>query len=211
MWKGLCDFLSRHLFSPTSPDEDMWLLVGLGNPGAKYEKNRHNIGFITADQIAADYSLPSFRKKFDGLITEGRIGEEKVALLKPETYMNESGRSVGQAVRFYKVTPSRIIVFYDELDLPPGKVKVKKGGGSGGHNGIKSIDAHLGKPDYWRVRLGIGHPGDKDRVSGYVLSDFAKAEMAWVPGWIEAVSKYVPLMLEGKDSEFMTRLAEEKV
>jgi PTH1 family peptidyl-tRNA hydrolase len=188
--------------------EDMWLLVGLGNPGDKYAGNRHNVGFMAIDQIASDYTFPAFRSKFDGLLSEGRIKGQKVALLKPQTFMNDSGRSVGQALRFFKVTPNRVIVFYDELDLPPFKVKVKKGGGTAGHNGLKSIDAHLNRADYWKVRLGIGHPGDRNRVSGYVLSDFSKEEQQSAPQWIDAVAKYTPLLLEDNQADFMTRLAE---
>lgn len=188
----------------------MWLLIGLGNPGSEYQNHRHNVGFMAADAAAHEYGLPPFRKKFDGLMTEGRINNEKVVILKPETYMNESGRSVQQAVRFYKVTPNRVMVFHDELDLPPFKVKVKKGGGNSGHNGLKSIDSHLNNNDYWRVRLGIGHPGDKDRVTGYVLGNFSKEEQKILPDFLQDVSKHIPLLLQGKDSEYMTRLAETK-
>ncbi len=187
----------------------MWLLVGLGNPGSKHEGNRHNVGFMAVDQIADDYAFPAFRSKFDGLLSEGRIANQKVAILKPQTYMNESGISVGQAARFFKVTPNKVIVFYDELDLKPFQVKVKKGGGTAGHNGLKSIDAHLQRNEYWKVRLGIGHPGDKNRVSGYVLSDFSKEEQARVPDWMDAVSKHTPLLLEENQADFMTRVAEE--
>ena len=186
----------------------MWLLVGLGNPGDKYAGNRHNIGFMAIDRIADEYAFPAFRAKFDGHLSEGRINGQKVALLKPQTYMNESGLSVGQAMRFFKVTPNRIIVFYDELDLKPFQLKVKKGGGTAGHNGLKSIDAHLGRAEYWKVRLGIGHPGDKNRVSGYVLSDFSKEDQKTLPVWLDAVSKHAPLLLEDKQNDFMTRVAE---
>lgn len=186
----------------------MWLLIGLGNPGPQYSGHRHNVGFMAVDRIAREYGFPAFRSKFEGEISEGRIDGQKVALLKPATFMNESGRSGGQAMRFYKVTPNRVIVFHDELDLPPGRLKVKQGGGNGGHNGLKSLDAHIGRPDYWRVRLGIGHPGDKNRVTGYVLGDFSKEEHKWLEGWLEAVAAQAPLLLENKSNDFMTRLAE---
>lgn len=203
----------RRLFSfffpfSTQDGEPMWLLVGLGNPGGQYEKNRHNVGFMVIDRIAQEYGFPSFKTKFDGQLSEGRIGEEKVALIKPQTFMNDSGRCVGPAAKYFKVTPNRIIVFYDELDLPPGRLKVKKGGGSGGHNGIKSLDAHLGRQDYNRVRLGIGHPGDKNRVTGYVLGDFSKEEQKWLPEWLDVVTAQVPLLLDDNANDYMTRVAE---
>lgn len=187
---------------------DMWLLVGLGNPGKEYKGNRHNIGFMTADRIADDNMFPGFKSKFNGDFSESRFAGEKVIILKPMTYMNESGQSVGKAAKFYKIPPEKIIVFYDELDLPPGKVKVKQGGGAGGHNGIKSIDAHLGNKNYWRVRMGIGHPGDKNRVSGYVLSDFSKEEQKWLPDFIDTVARFSDLLIEGNDADFMTRVSE---
>lgn len=187
----------------------MWLFVGLGNPEDKYAKNRHNIGFMAVDEIAADPSFTPFKSKFNGLLSEGRLGRKKVALLKPQTYMNESGVSVAKVAKFYKISPGQIVVFHDDLDLIPGKVKVKQGGGSGGHNGLKSIDAHLGTQNYWRVRMGIGHPGDKNRVTGYVLNDFFKEEQKWVPGWIETVAKYAPLLVEDNRSDFMTNVAED--
>jgi len=190
------------------PREDMWLFVGLGNPGDKYKGNRHNIGFMVADALAQDNHFPAFKSKFQGAVTEGRMGGEKIVLLKPMTYMNESGRSVRQCATFYKIAPERIVVFYDELDLPFGKVKVKQGGGSGGHNGIKSIDRHLPRKDYWRVRLGIGHPGDKNRVSGYVLSDFSKQEQKDLPFFIDTVVRYSDLMLAEDKCDFMTRVSE---
>lgn len=164
----------------------MYLIVGLGNPGDKYARNRHNIGFMAVDAMRDDDpSIPDFKSKFSGLYTEGRFGREKAGLLKPHTYMNESGRSVGAACKFFKIPPERVIVIHDELDLKPGEVKVKKGGGNAGHNGLKSIQAHLGTPDFWRVRVGIGHPrdfgGGREDVSNYVLSDFAKLERE---GWV---------------------------
>jgi PTH1 family peptidyl-tRNA hydrolase len=155
----------------------MKLLIGLGNPGAKYAQNRHNIGFMAMDRIAADHGFASWRAKFQGQLSEGRIGSDKVALLKPETFMNLSGQSVGEAMRYLKLTPADLIVFHDEIDLAPGKVRLKTGGGHAGHNGLRSIHAHIG-PDYDRVRLGVGHPGHKDAVPGYVLHDFAKLDPA---------------------------------
>ncbi|MCB9983215.1 MAG: aminoacyl-tRNA hydrolase [Rhodospirillales bacterium] len=186
----------------------MWLLVGLGNPGDKYKNNRHNIGFMAVDEIAQEYGFPAFRGKFHGDVSEGRIDGEKTVLLKPQTYMNESGQSVGKAAKFYKIPPERVIVFHDELDLEPGKCRVKMGGGVAGHNGLKSIKAHLGTADFGRVRLGIGHPGDKSRVSGYVLSDFAKAEVVWLERLVMALAKYAALLLREKSDDFMTRVAE---
>lgn len=186
----------------------MWLLVGLGNPGAKYDGNRHNIGFMAVDAIVAEYAIGPFKTKFQGHLAEGRIGDHKVAVLKPQTYMNESGRSVGEAARFYKIAPERIVVFHDELDLAQSKIRVKTGGGNAGHNGLKSIDAHLGTPDYVRVRLGIGHPGDKDRVHGYVLGDFGKAEREWVDPYLAAIADHAGLLLDGKDNDFMSKVAQ---
>jgi PTH1 family peptidyl-tRNA hydrolase len=186
----------------------MYLLVGLGNPGNDYAKNRHNIGFMTADAIAEDNHFPAFKSKFQGDYTEGLLAGQKVMILKPQTYMNESGQSVGKVAKFYKIPPEKIIVFYDELDIPFKRVKVKQGGGTGGHNGIKSIDAHLGNKNYWRVRMGIDHPGDKNRVSGYVLSDFSKAEQAELDDFIYAVVKYADLLIDGHQDDFMTRVSE---
>ncbi|NQZ13355.1 MAG: aminoacyl-tRNA hydrolase [Alphaproteobacteria bacterium] len=187
----------------------MWLFVGLGNPGDKYKGNRHNIGFMVADALAADNHFPAFKSKFQGEVTEGRLAGEKIAVLKPMTYMNESGQSIGKCAKFYKIPPERVVVFYDELDLPPCKVKVKQGGGSGGHNGIKSTDRHLPSKDYWRVRLGIGHPGDKNRVSGYVLSDFSKEEQKDLPFFIDTIVRYSSLLLEDNKSDFGTRVSED--
>lgn len=186
----------------------MWLLVGLGNPGDKYKENRHNVGFMVVDQIADDNMFPGFKSKFNGEIAEGRFGGQKVAILKPQTYMNDSGMSVRKAADFYKIPLEKIIVFHDELDLPPGKVKVKQGGGAGGHNGLKSMDAHLKDKNYWRVRLGIGHPGDKNRVSGYVLNDFSKEEQKWLPDFVETVSRYADYLVQDNQTDFMTRAAE---
>ena len=175
---------------------DAVLLVGLGNPGAKYQGHRHNIGFMAIDEIASrEPGFSPFKKKFNGLYSEGRIGTRKVILLKPETYMNESGRSVQQAAHFFKVAPENIIVFHDELDIGPGKIRMKLGGGNAGHNGLKSIQACMGTPDYWRVRLGIGHPGDKSRVSGYVLSDFSKEDQKWLLDLLYALSRKVDVLM----------------
>lgn len=157
----------------------MKLIVGLGNPGAKYDKNRHNIGFMAIDQIASDHGIGPWKPRFQGQYADGRIGGGRVALLKPQTFMNLSGQSVGEAMRYLKLSPEDVIVLHDELDLAPGKMRVKTGGGHAGHNGLRSIHQHIGEA-YHRVRLGIGHPGHKDRVAGYVLSDFAKADANWL-------------------------------
>jgi len=184
----------------------MLLLVGLGNPGASYAGNRHNIGFMAVDAIAARHGLGPFRSKFQADVADGHLGGEKVLLLKPRTYMNLSGQAVGEAARFHKLSPAEVIVFHDELDLAPGKVKVKTGGGAAGHNGLRSIDSHLGNA-YRRVRLGIGHPGDKARVQGHVLSDFAKADRDWLDKLLDAVADLAPLLVEGRDSDFMSKVA----
>jgi PTH1 family peptidyl-tRNA hydrolase len=184
----------------------MALLVGLGNPGPTYAKHRHNVGFMAVDEIVRRHGFAPWRKNFEGAVSEGKIGTSKVVALKPQTYMNDSGRSVQAAQRFYKIEPDRVIVFYDELDLLPGKVRVKRGGGSGGHNGIRSLDAHLGA-DYWRVRIGIGHPGHKDLVSGYVLHDFAKADAAWLAPVLDAIAAEAPRLVAGDEAGFMSRVA----
>src|SRR5947199_2647887 len=157
----------------------MRLLVGLGNPGSEHVGNRHNIGFMVVQEIARRHGFPPWRRRFQGVATESPVGSERVLLLLPGTYMNESGRAVAEAAHFYKLDLDHIVVFHDEIDLAPGKVRVKKGGGVAGHNGLRSISAHVGN-DYRRVRIGVGHPGEKDRVHGYVLGDFAKDERAWV-------------------------------
>jgi PTH1 family peptidyl-tRNA hydrolase len=185
----------------------MLLLVGLGNPGGAYARNRHNIGFMAADSIVRRHSFAAWRSKFHGHVAEGSIDGEKALVLKPATFMNLSGQAVAEAARFHKIEPERIIVFHDDLDLLPGKVRVKKAGGAGGHNGLKSIDAHLGN-DYWRVRIGIGHPGHKDLVTPWVLSDFAKADELWLPALLDAVATYLPLLAAGNDSGFLTKLAQ---
>lgn len=185
----------------------MYLVVGLGNPGEKYARNRHNIGFMAADEIVRRHSFSSYRAKFQGEIAEGKIGTEKVLVLKPQTFMNESGRSVKEVVTFYKIASEDIIVLHDELDLAPGKLRVKRGGGHAGHNGLRSIHAHVGE-GYARVRLGIGHPGDKNRVTGHVLKDFAKADQDWIEPELDAVADNMDLVLAGRDNDFMTRVAQ---
>jgi peptidyl-tRNA hydrolase, PTH1 family len=187
-------------------DPSMRLFVGLGNPGAKHGGNRHNIGFMAVDRIAADHGFAPWRAKFQGLVSDGTLSGEKIVLLKPQTFMNLSGQSVGEAMRFYKLTPADVTVFYDELDLAPGKVRVKTGGGSAGHNGIRSMDAHIG-PDFRRIRLGIGHPGHKDRVSAYVLSDFAKAEGEGLADLLTGLSDGVPHLAAGDEARFMNAVA----
>ena len=184
----------------------MQLLVGLGNPGDKYARNRHNIGFMAIDAIAHAGAFPSFRQKFSGLVSEGAIDGERVLLLKPQTFMNASGDSVAAAANFYKLTPQDVTVFYDEIDLVPGKVRVKRGGGSGGHNGIRSIDPQLGA-DYRRVRLGVGHPGHKDAVMPHVLGDFSKTDHDWLDPLLAAVAANAGLLLKGDENTFMNRLA----
>ena len=184
----------------------MKLIVGLGNPGAKYARNRHNIGFMAMDVIAADHGFSPWRSKFQAQICEGRFGSEKVALLKPETFMNLSGQSVGEAMRYLKLAPEDIIVFHDELDLAPGKVRLKTGGGHAGHNGLRSIHGHIG-PDYDRVRLGIGHPGHKDAVAGYVLRDFAKADAEWLDDEMRGISDGIAALVAGDGPKFLNAIA----
>lgn len=184
----------------------MLVLVGLGNPGAKYARHRHNVGFMAVDAIAEAHGFGPERSKFNGLIREGALsGGVKAIVLKPQTYMNESGQSVGALAQFYKVDAGDIVVFYDELDLAPGKVKAKRGGGAAGHNGIRSIDAHLGN-DFRRVRIGIGHPGDKSKVTGHVLGDFAKADAEWLDPLLAAIADAAPSLPKG-DDHFLTDLA----
>lgn len=183
----------------------MLLLVGLGNPGRQYAGNRHNIGFAVVDEIARLHSAQPWRRRFSGQAADAVIGSEKVLLLKPETFMNESGRAAGEALRFFKADLSALIVFHDELDLAPGKVRVKVGGGNAGHNGLRSITALCGN-DYKRVRLGIGHPGHKDLVHGYVLSDFAKAERPWVEDVVRACADNAALLAKGDDAGFQNRV-----
>ncbi len=185
----------------------MKLWVGLGNPEPGMARNRHNIGFMAIDVIADRHGFAPWRKRFSGLVSEGSIGGEKIVALKPLTYMNESGRAVQPASAFFKLPPDAVTVFHDELDLIPGKVRVKRGGGAAGHNGLRSIDRMLGTPDYWRVRLGIGHPGDKARVHGHVLGNFAKTDEDWLVDTLEAVSDAAPLLAAGKPEDFMTKVA----
>jgi peptidyl-tRNA hydrolase, PTH1 family len=184
----------------------MLIIAGLGNPGAKYAGNRHNIGFMAVDAIQRRASFAPWSKKFRAEISEGEIAGEKVLLMKPQTFMNLSGESVGEAMRFYKLGPENIVAIYDELDLLPGKARIKTGGGSGGHNGIKSLDAHCGK-DYRRLRLGIGHPGDKARVHGYVLGDFAKADREWLDPLMDALADNAEMLVKAEDSQLMNKLA----
>lgn len=184
----------------------MQLWVGLGNPGGKYAANRHNIGFMAVDRIAADHGFGPWRKGFQGLVSEGRFGSERVILLKPETFMNLSGQAVRAAADFYKIPVEAITVFHDELDLAPGKIRLKQGGGHAGHNGLRSIHQHMGEA-YARVRLGIGHPGDKDRVAAYVLSDFAKAEADWLDDLMRGISDGAPALAAGDGAKFLNAVS----
>lgn len=184
----------------------MLLIVGLGNPGGEYARNRHNIGFMAVEEIARRHRFGPWKKRFQGQTADGTIGSEKILLLEPQTFMNLSGQSVGAAMAFFKLKPEQVIVFHDELDLPPGRLRVKKGGGHGGHNGLRSIDSHIGK-DYWRVRMGIGHPGDKNLVSGYVLHDFAKADQPWIDALVDACADSLSLLTEGEAERFMNKVS----
>ena len=184
----------------------MKLFVGLGNPGAKYARNRHNVGFMAVDQIAAAHGAGPWRKKFQGLVADVTIAGEKLLLLKPETFMNESGRAVGEAVRFLKVPIGDVVVLYDEIDLVAGKLKVKVGGGNAGHNGLRSISAHVDN-DYVRVRIGVGHPGHKDQVANYVLNDFAKAEQVWLEPLLGAIAGAASRLVVGDNERFLTDVA----
>jgi PTH1 family peptidyl-tRNA hydrolase len=184
----------------------MHLVVGLGNPGHEYEKNRHNIGFMAVDAFVHRYSFKPYRKKFQGLLTEGLVAGEKVLLLKPETYMNRSGQSVAEACKFYKIPIEHVIVLHDELDLGAGKIKIKIGGGHAGHNGLRDITAHLGA-NFKRVRLGIGHPGDKARVHSHVLGDFSKEEGKWLAPLLDAAADALPKLLQGHDAQFLNDIA----
>ncbi len=185
----------------------MLLFVGLGNPGTKYAKNRHNIGFMALDRIAEDHGFGPWKQKFQGELCEGRLGGEKVLLLKPLTFMNLSGQSVGEAMRFYKLTPEDITVFHDELDLAPGKARVKMGGGHAGHNGLRSIHQHIGE-QYQRVRLGIGHPGRKELVAHYVLQDFARADAEWLDDLMRGIAEGAPDLAEGRKDRFLNAIAQ---
>jgi PTH1 family peptidyl-tRNA hydrolase len=183
----------------------MLLFVGLGNPGRQYAKNRHNIGFMAIEAIARRHGFATARSRYQGLVSEGSIGGEKVLLLEPQTYMNDSGRSVGEAARFHKIPVGDIVVFHDELDLAPAKCRIKVGGGVAGHNGLRSITAHVGN-DYKRVRMGIGHPGDKSLVHGYVLNDFARSEEPWVEALCDAIADNAALLTKGDDAGLQNKL-----
>ncbi|MHA1599052.1 MAG: aminoacyl-tRNA hydrolase [Alphaproteobacteria bacterium] len=184
----------------------MLLLVGLGNPGGDYANNRHNIGFMAVDEIVRRHSFGPFKSKFSGEISEGRLSGEKVLVLKPKTYMNESGRSVGEAAKFFKIAPEDVLVIHDEIDLEAGKLRCKIGGGHAGHNGLRSIHAHIGD-DYRRLRLGVGHPGSKDAVSDHVLKDFSKADKDWLQPLIAAIADHIDLWVDGDDAGFTNRVA----
>ncbi|MDR3422765.1 MAG: aminoacyl-tRNA hydrolase [Xanthobacteraceae bacterium] len=183
----------------------MLLLVGLGNPGARYVGNRHNIGFTVVQEIATRHGIAPWRRRFQGLACEGPIGGERVLLLLPGTFMNESGRAAAEAAQFYKLAPGDITVFHDEIELPPGRVRVKVGGGIAGHNGLRSISEHIGD-DYRRVRIGVGHPGHKDLVEHYVLSGFAKSERAWVEALTGIIADNVDLLVRGQDASFQNKV-----
>ncbi len=185
----------------------MKIFAGLGNPGAKYAQNRHNIGFMALDAIQQAQSFGPWRSKFQAEISEGVLAGEKLVLLKPQTFMNLSGQSINAALRFYKLAPADLVVFHDELDLSPGKLRLKQGGGHAGHNGLRSTHEHIG-PDYARVRLGIGHPGHKDRVAGYVLSDFAKADQHWMGDLLRAIAEAAPALVAGDGARFSNLVAQ---
>jgi PTH1 family peptidyl-tRNA hydrolase len=184
----------------------MKLIVGLGNPGKTYARHRHNVGFMALERIAARHSLGPWRKRYRGLVAEGLIGGRRVMLLMPQTYMNDSGQAVGEAQRYLKIPERDIYVLHDEIDLGPGKLKVKAGGGNAGHNGLRSITAHVGN-DYARVRIGVGHPGSKDMVSGYVLHDFAKADLAWLEPTLDAIAEAAGRLAAGDEARFLTDIA----
>ena len=184
----------------------MLLLVGLGNPGAEYVGNRHNIGFMAVEQITRRHGFGPWRKKFQGVVCEGLVAGAKALALLPGTYMNLSGQAVTAAAGFHKIDLNDVVVFHDDLDLPPGKIRVKRGGGHGGHNGLRSIDAHLGK-EYWRVRMGIGHPGDKALVHDYVLRDFAKSDSDWLEPLLDVCADAFPLLAQAQPENFMNKVA----
>lgn len=183
----------------------MFVIAGLGNPGSRYQDNRHNVGFMAADAIHRRHGFAPWRRRFQADVSEGSIKGARILLVKPQTYMNESGRAVGEALRFFKLDTDALLVLHDELDLPPGKLRVKRGGGHGGHNGLRSIDAHVGK-EYQRLRIGIGHPGDKALVHNHVLGDFAKADAAWLEPLLDAIADHADLIVEGREGVFMNRL-----
>ena len=184
----------------------MCIIAGLGNPGSKYANNRHNVGFMAADAIARRHSFSPWSKKFQAEIAEGKLAGEKVLLIKPQTFMNLSGQAVGEAMRFYKLEPSALTVLYDEIDLVAGKLRIKTGGGAGGHNGIRSLDQHIG-PNYRRIRIGVGHPGIKELVHGHVLSDFAKADRPWLDPLLDAIADNADMIVKGDDSGLMNKVA----
>lgn len=184
----------------------MRLFVGLGNPGPKYAGHRHNVGYMVVDRIAADHGFGGWRSKFQGQVSEGRLGSDKVMLLKPETFMNNSGQAVGEAQRFHRLAPEDVIVFHDEIDLAPGKMRIKRGGGNAGHNGLRSIDAHVGN-NYQRVRIGVGHPGRKDAVHIHVLKDFAKSDQAWLEDLLTGISDGAAFLAEGDVDNFRNAAA----
>ncbi len=187
----------------------MIIIAGLGNPGPKYQNNRHNIGFMAADEIARRWRFGAERAKFQSIVSEGEIdtpgGPVKALLMKPQTYMNESGRAVGEAARFYKVTPDRVIIFHDEIDLAPGRFRMKKGGGAAGQNGVRSMISQLG-PDFRRARMGIGHPGEPQLVHGYVLADFHKAEQPWLSALLNACADALPFAAAGDDERYQAEV-----
>ncbi|GAA4475956.1 aminoacyl-tRNA hydrolase [Gluconacetobacter asukensis] len=185
----------------------MLLWTGLGNPEPGMSRHRHNVGFMAVDRIASRHGFTPWRKRFRGEVAEGRVGTHKVLLLKPMTYMNLSGESVQQAAAFYKIPVESITAFHDELDLAPGRVRVKRGGGAAGHNGLRSMDRMLGSQDYWRVRLGIGHPGARERVTGHVLGDFSKSDQDWLEPMLDGLSDTAPVLADGKPELFMTKMA----
>lgn len=183
----------------------MYIVAGLGNPGSQYSLNRHNIGFMAIDVIAEQYNFPPFKPKFNAHLSEGKIGDQRVILCKPLTYMNLSGRPIAELIKFYKIPLDHLYVLHDDLDLLPGTIKVKKGGGHGGHNGLKSIDACLGQ-EYWRLRLGIGHPGFKDAVSGYVLSNFKASDTEWLTDLLSAVAVEIDNLFSNDPGKWLTRV-----
>jgi peptidyl-tRNA hydrolase, PTH1 family len=183
----------------------MLLFVGLGNPGARHAGNRHNVGFMAVDAIAKRHGLQPWRRRFQGVAADGPLGSERVVLLLPGTYMNDSGLAVAAAAQFFKIAPADIVVFHDEVDLPPGKLRVKAGGGNAGHNGLRSISAHVGN-DYRRVRIGVGHPGVKEMVYGHVLGDFAKSERPWVEALCDTIADNAELLVRGQDATFQNKV-----
>ncbi|MGE0282940.1 MAG: aminoacyl-tRNA hydrolase [Rhizobiaceae bacterium] len=184
----------------------MYVIAGLGNPGSKYANNRHNVGFMAADAIARRHSFSPWSKKFQAEIAEGKLAGERVLLIKPQTFMNLSGQAVGEAMRFYKLEPSALTVLYDEIDLAAGKLRIKTGGGAGGHNGIRSLDQHLG-PNYRRIRIGVGHPGVKELVHGHVLGDFAKSDKTWLDPLLDVIADNADMIVKADDSGLMNKVA----